>query len=340
MVTQIRRGKKLLIVFILFLAAIQCVRSVYEETVSFYDWHAYALGQAPLPFQGRVGMMPYIRWAENSARMHELGDKYEAISEVGTKMPEVMTVEKFASLLAALFSMLILVGASIWYGIRCEYEPWWLMAALVIVIVTLTLVVRVEANYWYVYDLPHAALFGLASICILERWWLPLLILFAIDAPVRESAVYLVILTVASFANKQNKKDRVMAGMVAVLMAVYWSALQLAVHHRFAHNEDDTGPHLSLNLHTVLMPHHWPQLLSAGGYLPLFVWLERRRLSSNQRVFLWSALLCVPVTLYYGIWVETRIWLEWTLPLALLASAEWSQGPSTTAVSHESSEMA
>ncbi|HEY4049905.1 MAG TPA: hypothetical protein VGM27_23835 [Acidobacteriaceae bacterium] len=329
MVTQTRSGKNLLIGFVLFLAAIQCVRSIYQSSVSFFDWHAYALGQAPLPFQGRVGMMPYMRWAENSGRLHELNEKYRDISQVGSKTPEPMTVEKLASLLAAVVSMLILVGAAMWYGIRSNYEPWWFMAALVIMIVTITLAVRVEANYWYVYDLPHAALFGLATICILEGWWLPLLILFAIDAAVRETAIYLVVLTIASIANAHSKKQRVMTGMVAALMAAYWGALQFAVHHRFAHNKNDTGPRLSLNLHTVLLPHHWPQLLSAGGYLGLFVWLERRRLSSKQRVLLWSALLCIPVTLYYGIWVETRIWLEWTLPLALLASAEWSQFVST-----------
>jgi hypothetical protein len=65
--------------------------------VSFYDWHAYALGPAPLPFQGRVGMMPYIRWAEDNSRMHQLSAKYQSISQVGNKMPEAMTVEKFAS---------------------------------------------------------------------------------------------------------------------------------------------------------------------------------------------------------------------------------------------------
>jgi hypothetical protein len=335
MVTQTRRGRNLLIGFILFLAAIDCIRSNYEGNASFYDWHAYALGQSSLSSQGRVGLLLYIRWAENSPRMHELSAKYGSISQVRYKMPEAMTVEKFASLLAALFSMLILVSAAILYAVHCRYQPWWLMPALIILIVRVTFAMRVEANRWYLYELPHAALFGLASICILEGWWLPLLFVFAIDAPVRETAVYLIILTLGTLTYTRTKKDRVMAGALAVLMAAYWVALRLATQHWFARNENDTGPRLTLNQHAALLPHHWPQLLSVGGYLGVFVWLERRRLSLKQRVFLWSALLCIPVTLFYGIWVETSIWLEWTLPLALLASAEWSQFQSEEAVSCE-----
>ena len=334
--TQTSKVRNILIGFVLCLAAIQCVRSIYGYSVSFMDWHAYALGQAPMPYQGRVAMVPYVRWAENSALMHRLSDRYQTISQVGNKMPEPMTVEKFASLLASLVSLLIMVAAAGWYSVRSRYRPWWLMPALVLIIVTLTLAVRTETNYWYIYDLPHAALFGLASICILEGWWLPLLALFACDALVRETSVYLIVLWIAVLLYTQGKKDpvkaRIWAALAALLMAVYWCALRVAVEHRFAHNENDLGPRLSTNLHTLLMPHHWPQLFSAGGYLVIFVWLERRRLPFKQHVFLWAALLCVPITLYFGVWVETRIWLEWTLPLALLAASEWSHYSSTAAL--------
>ena len=323
--TQKLRFKDVLIGLALFLAAIQCVRSIYGYSVSFTDWHAYALGEAPMPYQGRIAMAPYIRWAENSALMRRLSDKYQAISQPGSRMPEPMTVEKFASLLAALISLLIMTAAAAWYGIRSRYSPWWLMPVVVIIIVTFTLAVRVESNYWYIYDLPHAALFGLASICILEGWQAPLVALFGFDTLVRETSVYLIVLAIAVLVFTQNKKKRVLPGLTALLMTIYWAAVRIAVQHRFAHNENDTGPRLATNLHTLLLPHHWPQLFSAGGYLAVFVWLERRRLPFKQQVFLWAAVLCIPVTLYFGVWVETRIWLEWTLPLALLASSEWTQ---------------
>jgi hypothetical protein len=329
MVTQTPRGKDLLIGFVLFLAAIQCVRSIYASSVTGYDWHAYAFGKGAMPYQGRVAMMPYLRWAEDSRSMRRLSTRFQAMSEVGNKMPEPMTVEKFASLLAALFSMLILVAAAIWYSIRCKYRPWWMLPCLVIAIVTITLAVKGESNYWYVYDLPHAVLFGLASICILEGWWLLLLVLFAIDTPVRETSIYLMAPCLAMLIGAQSKKKRFSILAVASIMAAYWIGFRLWVHHLFAQNRDDTGPRFGVNLHAIMTPHHWPQLLSAGGYLVIFVWLERKRLPLRQRLFLQGAVLCVPVTLYYGLWVETRIWLEWTLPLAVLAASEWSQYSST-----------
>jgi hypothetical protein len=332
MVMQTRGGRNLLIGFILLLAAIQCVRSIYASSVTGYDWPAYAIGKAAMPYQGRVAMMPYLRWAENSYWMQRLSARYQVMSQAGNKMPEPMTVEKFASLLAALFSILILVAAAICYSIRCKYQPWWLMPCLVIVIATITLSVRGESNYWYVYDLPHAALFGLASICILEGWWLLLLLLFAIDTPVRETSIYLIAPSLAMWIGAQSRRERFSIFAVVSIMAAYWVAFRLWVHHLFAQNRNDTGPRFGENLHALVTPHHWPQLLSAGGYLVIFVWLERKRLPLRQRRFLQGALLCVPVTLYYGLWVETRIWLEWTFPLAILAASEWSQYSSTAAV--------
>jgi hypothetical protein len=323
--------RNLLIGFALFLATIQCVRSIYGYSVSTGDWHLYVVGKDPMPYQGRIGMMPYLRWAEGSPLMHRLSDKYEAISKVGNKMAEPVTVDKFASLLASLASLLIMVAAASWYSVRSRYRPWWLMPVLVLIIVTFTLAVKTESNYWFVYDLPHAALFGLASICILEGWWAPLLVLFVVDSFVRETSLYLVVLFAALFGYRQDKKGRIFAGLLTAAMAIYWVLLRLAIQRRFAHNANDVGSHLSKNLHTILLPHHWPQLFSAGAYLVVFVWLERKRLPLRQQVFLWAALLCVPITLYFGVWVETRIWLEWTLPLAVLASSEWSQYSSTAA---------
>ena len=316
--------RDLLIAFVLLLASVQCVRSIYGSSISFIDWRAYAAGQAPMPYQGRIGMMPWLRWAESSPWMLRLCRRYQTISEVGNKLAEPMTVEKFASMLASLAALLLMVAAAGWYSLRCGYRPWWLLPALVLLIVMLTLALRTEANYWYVYDLPHAALFGLASLCILEGWWAPLLPLFALDTLVRETSVYLIVLAAAGLAAEQTRARRRLGAAAILLMAAGWAAMRLAIQHRFAHNPSELGPRLGLNLHTLLLPHHWPQLFSAGGYLVLFVWLERRRLPRRQQLFLWAALLCAPLTLYFGIWVETRIWLEWTLPLAVLAAAEWS----------------
>ncbi|HEV2273326.1 MAG TPA: hypothetical protein VGR96_04130 [Acidobacteriaceae bacterium] len=134
----------------------------------------------------------------------------------------------------------------------------------------------------------------------------------------------LVVLYVAALAALDSKRGRVVGGATAAGMTLYWVAVRLAAQRRFLPGRSGGDQALRLNLHLLLVPQLWPQLLGVGAYIAAFVWLERKRLPPRQRVFLWSALLCVPVTLYFGIWAEARTWLEWTLPLAALASSEWT----------------
>ena len=113
----------------------------------------------------------------------------------------------------------------------------------------------------------------------------------------------------------------------ALLLAMFvpWLLLRMEVAHRFARNPSHTGAHWAQNLHDILLPHHWPQPFSAGGYLALFIWLDRRLLPPHLRLFLLLTLPCLLVVLYFGVWTETRVWLDWTLPLALLGATEVSR---------------
>ena len=103
---------------------------------------------------------------------------------------------------------------------------------------------------------------------------------------------------------------------------LFWAAVQWLIHHHYAATRTETGDHFHRNFHELLLPQHWSQTLSAGGYLAVFIWLGRRHLPLPERVVLTASLLCVPVVLYFSIWTETRVWLEWSLPLAIAASVE------------------
>ena len=105
-------------------------------------------------------------------------------------------------------------------------------------------------------------------------------------------------------------------------MGVYWLAVRMAITRHYAANVDDTRPRMNQNLHEIVFPHHWPQLFTAGGYLLIFVWLERRRLPLRGRALLYACLVCFPITLWFGVWTESRVWLEWTMPMAALATWE------------------
>lgn len=316
------RRRDLLILVFLFSFAVQGVRShFYTNESSGMDWSKYAAGTAMMPYQGRVGMVPVLRWAERSPMMLRSAKVYNAMMDAGSKYKEPVTVEKFASLVFGLLSTFGLLGFTAWYGRRKTSGPWWLPSVLLLEIMTVTLAVRSEHTAWTPYDLPHTALFGIAVICAYQGWWIAMLLLFAVDVPIRETSIFLLAVTVP-MSHLRWKRPLSQTVALAAGMAVYWEAWRRWIQHLYSGNPNDTGERLLVNLHEVLHPQHWPQMLCAGGYLIVFIILERKRLTSHERLLLYCTLLSTPVTLYFGVWGESRIWLEWSLPWAVLGAAE------------------
>ncbi len=363
------RPRDWLIAFLLALATIQTARADFFVNDTFLDWRQYALGRAPLPYQGRALLVPVLRWAGDNPTFRRLAARYAVTVQIGTLFYEPITPEKFVSLLLGLLSLSALMLAAFWWSRRRALSPWWLPNLLVLVITGVTVALRATTNYWYAYDLPHAALFGIGALLALEGLWLPALLCFAIDVPLRETSLFSILMfapvffvqgahllrrqhlpqiagvistdatrhrsgetPASAFARAQtdlrailspaNRPALLRTLALAAGMGLFWAAVRLAIARHYAGNLNQTYPRLGQNLHEILFPHHWPQLFSAGGYLPLLVWLDRRVLPLPERALLYGSVACIPVTLWFGVWTETRVWLEWTLPLAALASLQ------------------
>ncbi|MGD0888767.1 MAG: hypothetical protein ABR889_05935 [Acidobacteriaceae bacterium] len=315
-----------IIVFLLVMASIQCIRGCYCVNSSSLDWRTYAHGTAKLPYQGRVGMIGVLRWAEGSPLMIRGAAKLDRM-DVG-RYPEPMTVEKFTSLLAAILSMLLMLAFMIRFSLRHGYRPWWLPSVLMLAISFITLSVRCESMEWTPYDVPQALLFGVAVLCALDRQWYFVLPLFMVDVPWRETSIFLIAVCVPLFytseavAWRQSRVRTIQTALLAIGMGTYWALVRHAIQVRYAHNGNDAYIHYSNNIHALMLPHHWPQMLGAGGYFLVFILLERSLASPRQRLILYSFLVCLPVILLYGVWVELRIWVEWTLPWSAIAASE------------------
>jgi hypothetical protein len=322
-----------LIAFMLLLATIQCVRADFLVNETFIDWHAYSKGTAPLPYQRRAALIPLLRWAGRSARMKHYAERYAATVTVGTRHTEPITVEKFVSLLIGMVSLAAMMLAAFIWSRQQGLDPWWLTNVLVLIMTAAMLVMRATQNYWYAYDLPHAALFGIGALFLLEGCWIPALLCFAMDVPLRETSIFMVVITTFLFwVRHPAGSSRVWkTATIALSMGIYWVLVQFMILRRFAGNVNETYSRLTQNLHELVFLHHWPQLFTFGGYLLIFIWLERRRLSTNQKALLYSSLLCFPVTIWFGVWTESRVWLEWTLPMAALGGAEASHWLRTAA---------
>jgi hypothetical protein len=331
--------RNLLIAFFLFLATVQIVRVDFFINHQYIDPVLYAHGREAMPFQGRVAMMPVLLWSEHSHAMQAGAVRYTAMLTAGSPLIESYGPDKFISLLVGILSLIVTVVAVAWYGARRLGSQWWLPPALALVIVNVTLDLRVEHNLWYPYDLPHLALFTLAVVSALQRRWYFMLFFYALDLPMRETSLFLlpIVLPLFWLNDDRHRSDLLylrdwssllraartrVTALLGLGMFLAWAACHVAIQRHFAANRSETGWRLAINLHDLMLPHHWSQLFSAGGYIAVFVWLSRRRLPWPERLMLYGSIVCLPAVLYFSIWNETRVWLEWTVPLAIAASLQ------------------
>jgi hypothetical protein len=111
-------------------------------------------------------------------------------------------------------------------------------------------------------------------------------------------------------------------GLVRVApLVVFWIAWQMFVRHHFAGNASEFYPRLNWNVKSLLAPFAWPQLLSASGYLLLYVAAYRKRISDPQlRAWFWIVPIWCVFMFVYGILIETRVFGE-LIPFVVCASA-------------------
>jgi len=305
---------------LLLLATIHCAASLFFVNYSYLDLKAYANGSERMPYQGRMGMMPVLRLAEHSPEFLAMTARVDrSLAAHQRSAFKSVSVEELASMIAGLVSLLAAVSVAAVYGWKRFRSAWWLPPVLLLGMLYVTQSARYETTLWYPYDLPHAALFGTACVLVIEGAWVPVLLLFLADIPMRETGIFLVPVCLAvGWARGQMRQ----AATVSALMLAAWIPFRLYVRHRFAANPSELGIHWHSTLGVILNPVHWPQIASAFGFLLVPLCLANAVLSRVQRAFMAGALPCLLVTLGFGVWPETRIFGEWLLPAAVLLTAE------------------
>ena len=321
-VPRARPWHRLLIWALLLLAAVQCGRAIFFDNNSYLDLVRYAAGTERAPYQDRVGMIPVLRWAEHSpalARAAAAINRSQQATPQHASRPEVMSADKLACVLVGCLAVVLMTFAATLATRRRFPELWWIGGALVLAILYTSYAARAELNLWYPYDLPHFALFGLATLGLLEGEYALFFACFLLDIPLRETSIYLALLGVVMALYR--RQPRIAAATVAVALLV-WLPVRLLITRHFAANANEVGVRWHSIAHALLDPLHWPQLASAFGFLILPLLLGRRFLRPDQRIFLLAAAPCVLVTLFFGMWYESRIFGEWTVALALLLAEE------------------
>jgi len=188
-------------------------------------------------------------------------------------------------------------------------------------------VIHTVQNFRFIYDLPSLAFFSVAMYLIYQRkHWGLFVLLFVAATTKRETTLLLLPLYMIDAAVSDGRLQwrklfqwRSMA--VVVPLGIYWAGWQFAIRWWYFPNRSESYPRLDWNVKSLLVPQAWPQLLSACGYLLLFVLLMYRRIP-DARLRAWIAIVPLWFAFMFscGILVETRVFGE-LIPVTVCSTA-------------------
>lgn len=308
-------------ILLLLCATTHCVLSIFNVNTSYLDLGRYAQGTAPEPFQRRFLMVPLLHWAESNHTLQAAAARYGA----NVPQPEPMSAAKLACIL---LSLVLLNAFGLWTirsSASLSIRHQWLLWALLLAILYASYAARYEQALWYPYDIPHLVLFGLATVFVLSNRPLPFVLAFLVDAPIRETSVFLIAL--ALLVHFRSKPWRIAVAASSAL----WVLTRLLAQHLYPN-----GPHQwnALHWYTMIKPWHLPQLFSIAGFLWLPVWLGVKYLDRPQRLALYAATASIFFTFFFATWNETRAWSEWSVLFAILAAVQLERAFASPDSSH------
>jgi hypothetical protein len=299
-----------LIAILLVLATTHCVLSIFYTNYSFIDLTAYSNGHEEMPFQGRALMSLVLRATAHSHILLKLVPRFTQ----HVQAVEPFTIYKLTSLLVALLSAIVLGVTLAFTSRRFGVRRWWLAWSLLLVILYVSYGARYEQSLWYPYDIPHLAVFGLATIFVFIDAPVAFLAAIVLDSLIRETAVFAIVLAIAMRSSQRTWKRVIVPSLIA------WAAIMAATRYMYRANGYTGMPRLEQ--FRYLLPWHWPQLFSIVAFLPIPVLLGRRYLPAMHRRGLYAACVIIVATFYFANWVETRAWLEWSTAFAVWAALE------------------
>jgi len=319
--------RKPLLLTIYVLATVQFAWCYLWLTRPYVSTALYERGMERMPFQGRCLMMLPMDLANSSAMLRWVAEPFSRASHFWFPHPVHPEV-----LVQALINVLCLLIAGLMttriYQASSRYQlltP--LVYPLLLAVCAATYVMHTVQNFRFIYDLPSLAFFSVAMYLIYcRKHWAWFVLLFMVATINRETTLlllplYMIDSTVVEGRLRWQRLLQWRTMAVVVPLAVYWAVWQVAVRWWFIGNRSEFYPRLDWNVKSLLVPQAWPQLLSACGYLLLFVLLMYRRIPDG-RLRAWIAIvpLWVAFMFSYGILVETRVFGE-LIPLTVCSTA-------------------
>jgi hypothetical protein len=324
-VRSMARKKKIIVLIVYVIATVQFVWCYLWLTRPYVNTFRYEQGLERMPFQGRSLMILPMRWAHQSDLLHRLTLPFQGSHFWFPKpvAPEVLAqafIDVICLLLAGYFTVRIYQASSP----RRLLTP--IVYPLLLVVCGATYVMHTVQNFRFIYDLPSLAFFAAAMYLLYFRMhWIYFVSLFLVATINRETTLLLLPLYLLNQAIEHGKIrwQRILhpQSLAVVLpLAAAWAAWQIFIRHIFAGNASEFYPRLDWNVKSLVAPQAWPQLLSACGYLLLFVVAMRKRITDSRlRAWLWLLPIWCVFMFVYGILIETRVFGE-LIPFVVCAT--------------------
>ncbi len=192
-----------------------------------------------------------------------------------------------------------------------------LIYPLVLFACVATYILHTVQNFRFVYDLPSLAFFAIAMYFIYSgKRWIYFIGIFIVATVNRETILLLLPIFMLHHAVEEGQLHwrllfKVRTVQLVIPLATFWVVWQIFIRRAFPHNVSELYPRLDWNIKSLLVPQAWPQLLSACGYLLLFVILMRRRIHDPYlKTWFWILPIWGCFMFFYGILIETRIFGE------------------------------
>jgi len=308
--------KKIILVLVYVVATVQLVWCYLWLTRPYVSTLLYEQGRERMPFQGRVLMMLPMRWAHQSGILMWAAGSF---AKSHFWFPKPVAPEVLAQAVIDV-SCLLLTGyltAKIYQACSMRRLLTPMVYPLLLVVCGATYVLHTVQNFRFLYDLPSLTFFAAAMYLMYFRWhWIYFAGLFVLATINRETTLLLLPLYMLNGAVQGGRLRwplmlRARTLKVVVPLAAVWGAWQIFVRHLFAQNASEFYSRINWNVKSLVVPQAWPQLLSACGYLLLFVVVTRRRIHDPQ-LRAWLSLLPVwfVFMFVYGILIETRVFGE------------------------------
>jgi hypothetical protein len=298
------------------IATVQFAWCYFWLTRPYINTALYEQGLERMPFQGRVLMALPMRLAHQSSGLRSAA---EVFAKSPFWFPKPVQPEVLVQAIVNIFCLLVSgYLATELYRRGSKHRlltPF--IYPIFLAVCGATYVMHTVQNFRFIYDFPSMAFFALGMYLIyLRKHWIYFAAFFLIATTNRETTLLLLALYIFDRASdhgvpRWSKLLESNALAVALPLAGYWIAWQFLVRYYFASNGSEFYPRLDWNVKSILVPHAWPQLLSACGYLPIFALVMRRRIVDHQlKAWLWILPFWFIFMFVFGILIETRVYGE------------------------------